>query len=1047
MNGSLVTETAPAKPTVVPPRPPPPPAKGACCRAHLNTLWSVWYGVSAVGLQAYIAFQSALRFLDYLELGWPASSAPRLELHAYIVLTGTAVLLLPVFLAAAVFKVGNLANDGCKLGRSVSNCSADPPASVALGGGGPRGFWRHSGPTAPFLHIVTAFCLLLPRLLIEARLIQAGFLPKDLIWRTDLDFLVAQRDRLVVLSFMTSPNVNMTFLPTPLPQDTSSHNPLASSKPQTLPLTVGIPDQDLSVNDEPKWGPVSPELLNYALALFVYAIRYPAVFWNTNKWFGALFSIQLLINGAQCILMYAGISVLYKVHVVGPSEALPLLHQRVGLSPSMPQHFLLNRDVTLALFIFSTLLVIKSSLVLYLYGYSRLNSFVSRERARRVISMDSYTGKGWGYFTHCAALCVLLAMAVCQAPLLYDSTVVYRGSLSSAVLACVVGAVVHLFLWVLLWLVLTIKQHWRFKLRVTVGRASVRSARSIKLVTEVDLLSSTDYAQPLLVVGNGRTYTISDNSPKKAIMGVIQKCVMEKKARSQGGSSSSSAKDWMDRDEEQIYWLRPKQTTPKHSPDSANSERLEWFKKPNGAKHKVTFDPSSKKSRSSKLHESEDDGDYARLRELPMLSVGATEQSDGDTASEDNKLLEGVRTASVTYARTNCDLLMPLPADAGDYEDPSPLLTPEPHDLPPPSPPPPPPPVSSNQQTTPRCLRRTDSGMPGDELTPRSDSMSTEASGASPPEAGASPPDHSETSSGVHSNSSRESATANTQRRSTSVDDLAMDAANKVQVQWRSVSLQRGMQPPQPDQSYSSYKAQNMDPTYGIIRNGPQTVEPTYGIMRHNPQQGVDPTYGILRNGPVQNNRVTTHPQEPIYAPYRPQQLYTKSPPVISEEEDVVIRRKVNRPEVPATVTTVGEPFGRATNMRLTSFTDRPQQSATLPHYPTQVVNPAYPHCSTMPLPVSNPTVPPLLGTGTSCNSFPRQHTTIPTHHNGVRLFNPNPYTKRHFPLTLRGCAPPDPGHHTFPQIINLKHNVQHRSDRDSANFSLASSGDSDTHT
>lgn len=107
---------------------------------------------------------------------------------------------------------------------------------------------------------------------------------------------------------------------------------------------------------------------------------------------------------------------------------------------------------------------------------------------------------------------------------------------SLAVLACVIGSVIHLFLWVLLWLILTLKQHWRFKLRVTVGRATVRSARSIKLVTEVDLLSSTDYAQPLLVVGNGRTYTISDSSPKKAIMGVIQKVTIEKKARSsQGG--------------------------------------------------------------------------------------------------------------------------------------------------------------------------------------------------------------------------------------------------------------------------------------------------------------------------------------------------------------------------------------------------------------------------------------------------------------------------------------------------------------------------------
>lgn len=166
----------------------------------------------------------------------------------------------------------------------------------------------------------------------------------------------------------------------------------------------------------------------------------------------------------------------------------------------------------------------------------RLNAFMNRERARRIISLqENSTGHGWSYFTHCAALCVLVAIAVCQAPILYDCTVVYRKSLNTAVLVCVVGAVVHLFLWVLLWLILTIKQHWLFKLRVTVGRAAVRSARSIKLVTDVDLLSSTDAAAPLLVVGNGRTYTVSDTSPKKAIMGVIQKCAMEKKARGNQG--------------------------------------------------------------------------------------------------------------------------------------------------------------------------------------------------------------------------------------------------------------------------------------------------------------------------------------------------------------------------------------------------------------------------------------------------------------------------------------------------------------------------------
>lgn len=46
---------------------------------------------------------------------------------------------------------------------------------------------------------------------------------------------------------------------------------------------------------------------------------------------------------------------------------------------------------------------------------------------------------------------------------------------------------------------------------------------------------------------------------------------------------------------------------------------------------------SGRKCRSSKVGDCEDDGDYARLRELPMMSA-TQEQSDGDTASEDNKV-------------------------------------------------------------------------------------------------------------------------------------------------------------------------------------------------------------------------------------------------------------------------------------------------------------------------------------------------------------------------------------------------------------------------
>ena len=60
------------------------------------------------------------------------------------------------------------------------------------------------------------------------------------------------------------------------------------------------------------WG-VSAEYLNFAVALVIYAVRYPAVFWTTNKGFGTLFSCQLLANAAQQLVSFASFCVLYKV--------------------------------------------------------------------------------------------------------------------------------------------------------------------------------------------------------------------------------------------------------------------------------------------------------------------------------------------------------------------------------------------------------------------------------------------------------------------------------------------------------------------------------------------------------------------------------------------------------------------------------------------------------------------------------------------------------------------------------------------------------------
>ncbi|XP_018335612.1 protein tincar isoform X2 [Agrilus planipennis] len=935
-----------------------------CTKIHLNNLWSLWYGFTCTIFQAYVGVKCVRRILGYSLLPWSETTpVPLLELNISLGLTVLAVLLLPIFLCCAVFKIGNLANDGFKLGSQLSICSKDQTSTLGSRGG--CSLWKHGGPTAPFIHLVIAFCLLLPKLLMEARLIEAGFVQQETIWRTDLDFMMAHKDRLVVLSFMTATNSTPApgghVLPSALPVVTTTDEERIISAndttlgPTALPLTgdlvkdlrdiVGHDQQDYTNNNvDTGWGcSVSVEFMNFGLALLVYSVRYPAVFWATNKTMGMLFSMQFLINSLQILLAYAGMSVLYRVQVVGVWKVLPLLKpQPGGVSPlGGISPFLLNPQVTLALYILYSLLVLSSSLVLYLYGYTRFNAFLNQERERKIIALKAaFHTSRWSYFTHCAALCALVSIGVSSAPLLHDYTIIYKGSLDGAVLTCVVGSILHLFLWVVLWLFLTIKQKWTFKLRVSVGRATIRQARHVKLVTDVDLANvpqDDPSLQPLLVVGNGRTYTVAETSPKKAIMGIIQKTTILKKTRSENNSVITEEED-----EEQIYWLRPAISSVHHSPDG--SKQLCWFnKKP---KSKVSFDEATSTSavrnkgnvcRGKRLPGMEiDEGDYATLRELP---VPATNIDLGDdTASEEGK--------------------------------------------------------GSGQ--TPKCLRRADSGMPHDELTPRSDSVSTECSQSPPDPPGS---NHSETSSGVHSNESSElqhnQMSNSTTKRATSVADLAQPMS-KEEIQWRSCSLQRNTQPP------------------GSTIISPIIVPQPQGNNVSSPQ----PNPYTLNNGSPYSNllKYNSSPANTTTTSSVGGSIVDHGiPAVILEnpaESTVVIRRKVNRP-VPiepnqVVVAVKDEPFGRATNMRMTSFTESGDlrsiqaSSATLPHYPTQPVQSIYPHCSTMPLPQQHTTTPNgvvNLGTGNSCNIYPRQHTTIPTHHNGVRLFNgiptPNPYIKR----------------------------------------------------
>jgi hypothetical protein len=153
-------------------------------------------------------------------------------------------------------------------------------------------------------------------------------------------------------------------------------------------------------------------------------------------------------------------------------------------------------------------------------------AFVETEREKHNVVLPRTSL--WAYFPHCAAMCVLIALAVCNGPILYDFTLIYKGSLDGAVLSSVIATILHLFLWIVVWLFLTVKQSWTFKLRVTVSRAAVRSARSIKLLNDVDLTNDGGRDDIMMIVANGKAFTVAEEGPKRLIMNTLARAAIER---------------------------------------------------------------------------------------------------------------------------------------------------------------------------------------------------------------------------------------------------------------------------------------------------------------------------------------------------------------------------------------------------------------------------------------------------------------------------------------------------------------------------------------
>lgn len=178
------------------------------------------------------------------------------------------------------------------------------------------------------------------------------------------------------------------------------------------------------------------------------------------------------------------------------------------------------------------------------------------------------------------------------------------------------------------------------------------------------------------------------------------------------------------------------------------------------------------------------------------------------------------------------------------------------------------------------------------------------------------------------------------------------------------------------------------------------------------------------------------------------------------ERDEVVIRPRqakvIVKPPQPAIQE---EPFGRSTNMRMSSFNAdmANQSSATLPmnRIPVDLRhNFTNNHCNTMPLPIGchqqqqqqQYRTQQFITPTASKTQLAQLHTTLP---NGVRYANPN--FMRRVPLHVQTAESPygilglGAGHHTFSKLLHdpLMFNSIPE-DRDSANYSMISEHDRD---
>ncbi|XP_071793126.1 uncharacterized protein [Asterias amurensis] len=442
----------------------PPTTVRVCSRKmtiKFNSLESIWYCIFVVVVTLFLCLDATRHYKHYDNLDWP-QGRPNAELNLYILLMVSAFLLIILFIPTQIFKVGNRANDQGKLGLLKQN--DDLPQSVSTQRRivkylqAIRRVTKHLGPVGATLHFISAFCLLLPLMFLQARAIQYGLLTSDAIWRSEVLVGVTSMRQYEQLAL-------------------SMHNSSGSYFPHNTDQTSKI----IPTIDPFKVYMVTLNYINYIIPLFFYGVRYADVFWLCHKGFAFIFACLLMLNAIQYALGFIGFSLLYKLHWYG-WHTYGLKMNPVFSAPTGLVGVYLTNNIT----------VFMSAVITYMYGYSRLKEAEYKQKAAKTgiqIRPTSFPLKCNGYISNIAAALVMCVFVSCKVPLTIEYLGVYQISKDARLLGCMIFDTIYMTFWLVMWIGFTMKRDWNFTIHPpsTQNNSSDPGSYTSRLVANQDV--------------------------------------------------------------------------------------------------------------------------------------------------------------------------------------------------------------------------------------------------------------------------------------------------------------------------------------------------------------------------------------------------------------------------------------------------------------------------------------------------------------------------------------------------------------------------------